>query len=295
MAIHCALRGLAPIAFGQELHTRSSLSRLPRPLGPMANWQVGGRQGDKAMSKRIAIITGGMGGLGETISTKMADAGYRVAVTYSPANKTSANWLEAMKGKGYDFEAYACDVTDFESSKACVRQVTSDVGPVDILVNNAGITRDMTFRKMGKSDWDAVLKTNLDSVFNMTKQVYDGMMDRGWGRIINVSSVNGSKGAFGQTNYAAAKAGMHGFTKSLALESARKGVTVNTISPGYIGTKMVMAIPKEVLVSKILPQIPTSRLGKPEEVAGLIIYLCSEEAAFVTGANIAINGGQHMH
>ena len=184
--------------------------------------------------------------------------------------------------------------TDFELSKACVQKVSADVGPVDILVNNAGITKDMTFRKMGKADWDAVLKTNLDSVFNMTKQVYDGMMDRGWGRIINVSSVNGSKGAFGQTNYAAAKAGMHGFTKSLALELARKGVTVNTISPGYIGTKMVTAIPKEVLDSKILPQIPISRLGKPEEVAGLIIYLCSEEAAFVTGANIAINGGQHM-
>jgi acetoacetyl-CoA reductase len=147
---------------------------------------------------------------------------------------------------------------------------------------------------MGKTDWDVVMRANLDSVFNMTKQVYDGMMDRGWGRIINVSSVNGSKGAFGQTNYAAAKAGMHGFTKSLALESAKKGVTVNTISPGYIGTKMVTAIPKEVLDRKILPQIAISRLGKPEEVAGLIIYLCSEEAAFVTGANIAINGGQHM-
>jgi acetoacetyl-CoA reductase len=223
------------------------------------------------MSKRIAIVTGGMGGLGETISTKMADAGYRVAVTFSPSNKTSDKWLAGMK-----------------------EQVGAEVGPVDILVNNAGITKDMTFRKMGKSDWDAVLKTNLDSVFNMTKHVYDGMMDRGWGRIINVSSVNGSKGAFGQTNYAAAKAGMHGFTKSLALESARKGVTVNTISPGYIGTKMVTAIPQNVLEGKILPQIPVGRLGKPEEVAGLIIYLCSEEAAFVTGANIAINGGQHM-
>ena len=246
------------------------------------------------MQKRVAVITGGMGGLGETISTKMADAGYRVVVTYSPSNKTSDKWLAAMQQKGYAFSAYACDVTDFESSKACVGRVAAEVGAVDILVNNAGITKDMTFRKMGKTDWDAVIKTNLDSVFNMTKQVYDGMMDRGWGRIINVSSVNGSKGAFGQTNYAAAKAGMHGFTKSLALESARKGVTVNTISPGYIGTKMVMAIPNDVLQAKILPQIPISRLGKPEEVAGLIIYLCSEEAAFVTGANIAINGGQHM-
>ena len=246
------------------------------------------------MSERVALITGGMGGLGETISRKMADAGYRVAVTYSPSNKTSVKWLAEMQESNYDFKAYQCDVTDFDACKACIDSVVSAVGPVDILVNNAGITKDMTFRKMGKADWDGVLKTNLDSVFNMTKHVYDGMMDRGWGRIINVSSVNGSKGAFGQTNYAAAKAGMHGFTKSLALESARKGVTVNTISPGYIGTKMVTAIPKDVLDSKILPQIPISRLGKPEEVAGLIIYLCSDEAAFVTGANIAINGGQHM-
>ena len=246
------------------------------------------------MSERVALITGGMGGLGETISRKMADAGYRVAVTYSPSNKTSVKWLAEMQESNYDFKAYQCDVTDFDACKACIDSVVSAVGPVDILINNAGITKDMTFRKMGKADWDGVLKTNLNSVFNMTKHVYDGMMDRGWGRIINVSSVNGSKGAFGQTNYAAAKAGMHGFTKSLALESARKGVTVNTISPGYIGTKMVTAIPKEVLDSKILPQIPVSRLGKPEEVAGLIIYLCSDEAAYVTGANIAINGGQHM-
>ena len=247
------------------------------------------------MSERIALITGGMGGLGETISTKMADAGYRVAVTYSPTNKTAEQWVADMKGRGYEFRAFPCDVTDFDSARQCVASVEAELGPVDILVNNAGITKDMTFRKMGKAEWDAVIHTNLDSVFNMTKHVYDGMIDRGWGRIINVSSVNGSKGAFGQTNYAAAKAGMHGFTKSLALESARKGVTVNTISPGYIGTKMVTAIPKEILDSKILPQIPIGRLGKPDEVAGLIIYLFSEEAAFVTGANISINGGQHMY
>jgi len=246
------------------------------------------------MAKRLALITGGMGGLGETISTKMADAGYLVAVTCSPANKGANEWRAAMKSRGYDFHTFACDVADFESSKACVEKVVADLGAVDILVNNAGITRDMTFRKMTKSDWDAVLRTNLDSVFNMTKQVCDTMVDRGWGRIINVSSVNGSKGAFGQTNYSAAKAGMHGFTKSLALEVAKKGVTVNTISPGYIGTKMVTAIPKDILDSKIIPQIPLGRLGRPEEVAGLIIYLCSEEAAFVNGANIAINGGQHM-
>ena len=246
------------------------------------------------MAQRVALITGGMGGLGESISTKMHGAGYRVVVTHSPGNKNAAGWNAEMKAKGYDFHPVAVDVADYDSCRACVAKVLAEVGAVDILVNNAGITRDTTFKKMSKADWDAVIKTNLDSAFNMTKHVCDGMVERGWGRIINVSSVNGSKGAFGQTNYSAAKAGMHGFTKALALEVARKGVTVNTISPGYIGTKMVMAIPKEVLDSKILPQIPLGRLGKPEEVAGLIIYLCSDEAAFVTGANIAINGGQHM-
>ena len=250
---------------------------------------------EKQASQRIAVVTGGMGGLGETISTKMADAGYRVAVTYSPSNTKYKSWLEEMKGRGYTFAAFPVDVVDYD---ACARQcaaIARDVGPIDILVNNAGITRDMTFKKMTKADWDAVMRTNLDSCFNMTKQVMDGMVERGWGRVINVSSVNGQKGAFGQTNYSAAKAGIHGFTKALALEVARKGVTVNTISPGYIGTKMVTAIPKEILDSKILPQIPVARLGKPDEVAGLIIYLCSEEAAFVTGANISINGGQHMY
>jgi acetoacetyl-CoA reductase len=246
------------------------------------------------VKRRIALITGGMGGLGESISTKMSDAGFRVVVTHSPGNKNVAGWKADMKARGYDFDLAAVDVSDYDSCQACVAKVQSEVGPVEILVNNAGITRDMTFKKMGKPDWDAVMHTNLDSVFNMTKPVCDGMVDRGWGRIINVSSVNGSKGAFGQTNYSAAKSGMHGFTKALALEVAKKGVTVNTISPGYIGTKMVTAIPKEILDSKIIPQIPVGRLGKPEEVAGLIIYLCSEEAAFVTGANIAINGGQHM-
>jgi acetoacetyl-CoA reductase len=243
---------------------------------------------------RVAVITGGMGGLGESISTKMHAAGYRVVVTHSPVNTRAKDWLAEHSAAGRNFSAYGVDVADFDSCKECVTSVTKDIGPIDILVNNAGITKDTTFKKMSKADWDAVIRTNLDSVFNMTKQVMDGMTDRGWGRVINVSSVNGSKGAFGQTNYSAAKAGMHGFTKALALEVARKGVTVNTISPGYIGTKMVMAIPKDVLDTKILPQIPLSRLGKPEEIAGLIIYLCSDEAAFVTGANIAINGGQHM-
>jgi acetoacetyl-CoA reductase len=244
--------------------------------------------------KRIALVTGGMGGLGEAICIKLAALGDTVVTTYSPGNTKSQDWLAAMKTRGYTFYGYACDVTDWNSCVTCVGKIAAELGPVDVLVNNAGITRDMTFKKMDRVNWDAVMHTNLDSVFNMSKQVCDGMVDRGWGRIINISSVNGQKGAFGQTNYSAAKAGMHGFTKALSLEVARKGVTVNTISPGYIGTQMVMAIPKDVLDSKIIPQIPMGRLGKPEEVAGLVAYLASEEAAFVTGANIAINGGQHM-
>ena len=244
---------------------------------------------------RVALITGGMGGLGEAICIKMAALGYTVVTTHSPGNKTWKEWVETMAKQGHNFKAYACDVADYDSCKTCVEQIMKDLGrPIEVLVNNAGITRDMTFKKMDKVNWDAVMSTNLDSAFNMTKQVCDGMLERNWGRIINISSVNGQKGAFGQTNYSAAKAGMHGFTKALALEVARKGVTVNTISPGYIGTKMVMAIPADVLDSKIIPQIPMGRLGKPEEVAGLVAYLASEEAAFLTGANIAINGGQHM-
>jgi acetoacetyl-CoA reductase len=244
--------------------------------------------------KRVALVTGGMGGLGEAICLKLAGLNYTVVTTCSPGNTRSERWLREMRECGYDFHAYPCDVAECDGCVACVRQVTAEVGPVDVLINNAGITRDMTFRRMDRTSWDAVMHADLDSCFNMTKQVCDGMVDRGWGRIINISSVNGQKGAFGQTNYAAAKAGMHGFSKSLALEVARKGVTVNTISPGYIGTNMVMAIPRDVLDSKIIPQIPVGRLGKPEEVAGLVAYLASEEAAFVTGANIAINGGQHM-
>ena len=247
------------------------------------------------MAQRIALVTGGMGGLGEAICMKLERMGVKVIVTYSPSNAKYKDWLHEMESQGHRFYAYPCDVTDYESCQKAIAQIQKDHGPVDILINNAGITRDMTFKKMTKTDWDAVMRTNLDSCFNMTKQVMDGMVDRGWGRVINVSSVNGQKGAFGQTNYSAAKAGIHGFTKALALEVARKGVTINTISPGYIGTKMVTAIPKEILDSKILPQIPIGRLGKPDEVAGLIIYLCSEEAAFVTGANISINGGQHMY
>ncbi|WP_035058708.1 acetoacetyl-CoA reductase [Andreprevotia chitinilytica] len=242
---------------------------------------------------KVALITGGMGGIGTAICKQLADAGFSVVTTYSKPGR-EVQWLADAKEAGYTFRAYQCDVTDYDACVALAAQITADVGPVDVLVNNAGITRDASFKKLDKVNWDAVIKTNLDSIFNVTKQFVDGMADRGWGRVINISSINGQKGQFGQTNYSAAKAGMHGFTMALAQEVAKKGVTVNTISPGYIATDMVMAVPEDVR-NKIISGIPVSRLGKPEEIAALITYLSSDLAGFMTGANLAINGGQHMH
>jgi acetoacetyl-CoA reductase len=253
------------------------------------------RDRSRPVVPRIAFVSGGMGGIGSAICRRFAQSGHTVVAGCLPDYERKQEWLDAMRAQGFKVHAAEGDVADFDSCAEMFYNVRSVVGPVDILVNNAGITRDSVFKRMTEQDWMAVINTNLNSVFNVTRQVIDGMSERGWGRIVNISSVNALKGQFGQTNYSAAKAGIHGFTKALALECARKGVTVNTISPGYIGTKMVTAIPKEILDSKILPQIPIGRLGKPEEVAGLIIYLCSEEAAFVTGANISINGGQHMY
>ncbi|GHD74718.1 beta-ketoacyl-ACP reductase [Vogesella fluminis] len=244
------------------------------------------------MNKRIALVTGGMGGIGTAICKALADSGHIVATTYSKPGKEQA-WLADMKEQGYDFHAFQCDVSDFDSCQQAVAAITEKLGPVDVLVNNAGITRDASFRKLGKADWDAVISTNLDSVFNVCKPVVESMLERGFGRVINISSINGQKGQFGQTNYSAAKAGMHGFTMALAQEVARKGVTVNTISPGYIGTDMVMAVPEDVR-NKIIAQIPVGRLGQPEEVAGLVSYLASDLAGFMTGADFTINGGQHM-
>jgi len=243
---------------------------------------------------RIALVTGGMGGIGTAICKEFSAQGYQVVTTCSPGNTRVREWLGEMERERHTCWAYPCDVADYDSAQRCIAAIRKDVGDVDVLVNNAGVTRDASFRKMDKSNWDAVLRADLDSLFNMTKPVCDGMTERGWGRIINISSVNAQKGAFGQVNYSAAKAGMHGFTKALALEVARKGVTVNTVSPGYIGTKMVTAVPQDILESKILPQIPMGRLGRPQEVAALVAYLASDAAAFITGANIAINGGQHM-
>lgn len=247
------------------------------------------------MSK-VALVTGGMGGLGHAICYKLAEMGHKVIASHSPGNKKVEAWIKEMQEHGFsNIGTVEIEVTDFDSCAAGVKKVNEMYGPVEILVNNAGITRDSTFKKMNRQAWDEVMNTNLGSVFNMCKQVTDDMVARSWGRIINVSSVNGQKGAFGQCNYAAAKAGMHGFTKALALELAKKGVTINTISPGYIGTKMVTDIPEEILATKILPQIPVGRLGFPNEIAGLVAYLSSNEAAFITGANISINGGQHMY
>ncbi|NHZ81225.1 acetoacetyl-CoA reductase [Massilia sp. CCM 8695] len=244
--------------------------------------------------KKVALVTGGMGGLGTAICQRLQRAGFRVAATYSPHNSSPEGWLAAQRDEGYRFTAYKVDVGDFADSEWMVQKLLSEQGRLDVLVNNAGITRDRSLAKMQHDDWVEVMRTNLDSVFNLSKQAIEPMIAQGGGRIINISSVNGQKGAFGQTNYSAAKAAMHGFTKALALEMARHGVTVNTVSPGYLRTKMVTAVPEEVMTSRILPQIPVGRLGEPEEVAGLVAYLSSDEAAFVTGANIAINGGQHM-
>ncbi len=245
-------------------------------------------------ASRIAIVTGGMGGLGEAICKRLASDGLKVVAMHSPFNDQASAWLAARRDEGFALEAEVVDVTSYASCQAAVSAVRARLGPIAVLVNNAGITRDASFLKMTEDDWHGVLSTNLDSMFNMTKQVVEDMVAAGWGRIVNVSSVNAQRGAYGQANYAASKAGIHGFTKSLALEFARKNITVNTVSPGYLRTRMVEKVPKEILDSRVLPQIPLGRLGEPDEVARLVAYLVSPQAAFVTGANMPINGGQHM-
>lgn len=247
------------------------------------------------MSGRVALITGGVGGIGTEICRSMHQAGHRVVATYAAVEREAAQeWRQLRLAEKMDIPVYEVNVADFDSCQAMIGQVEKEVGPIDILVNAAGITRDATLRKMNLDQWNAVISVNLNSVFNMTRPVIDGMMNRQFGRIINISSINGQKGQFGQCNYSAAKAGMHGFTMAVAQETARKGVTVNTISPGYIATKMVTAVPEDIL-NKIVAQIPVGRLGKPEEIANVVVFLSSDLAGFVTGSNIDINGGQFMH
>lgn len=243
--------------------------------------------------KKTALITGGMGGVGQEIAMKLHDLGYNVIVTYSLTNTNAEEWQNRQREAGYHFVCIEVDVADYNSAVNMAKQIISNGHSIDILINNAGITKDCSFKKMQLEDWNLVLRTNLDSVFNITQQFVDGMIKKGWGRIINISSINASKGQFGQTNYAAAKAGMLGFSKSLALELADKGITVNSISPGYQETKMVMSIPLEIR-EKIISTIPMKRLGFPSEVADLVAYLCSDSADFMTGANLHLNGGQYM-
>jgi acetoacetyl-CoA reductase len=245
------------------------------------------------MTKRVAYVTGGMGGIGTSICQRLHKDGFTVVAGCGPNSPRRVKWLEEQKALGYDFIASEGNVGDWESSKNAFDKVKAEVGEVDILVNNAGITRDVVFRKMTHEDWTAVIDTNLTSLFNVTKQVIDGMVERGFGRIINISSVNGQKGQFGQTNYSTAKAGIHGFTMALAQEVATKGVTVNTISPGYIGTDMVKSIRPDVL-EKIVATIPVRRLGRPEEIGSIVAWLASEESGFSTGADFSLNGGLHM-
>lgn len=244
------------------------------------------------MTPRIALVTGGTGGIGTAIVKRLADLGHKVATNYRNEEKAKV-WQEQMKAAGYDVTLAKGDVGSPEEAEALVREVEAKLGPIDILINNAGITRDTTFHKMTPQQWSEVINTNLNSVYNMTRPVIEGMRERKWGRVIQISSINGQKGQYGQANYAAAKAGMHGFTISLAQENARFGITVNTVSPGYIGTDMVMAVPEDVR-AKIVAQIPTGRLGSPEEIAYAVAFFIPDEASWITGANLSANGGQYM-
>ena len=238
---------------------------------------------------RVAIVTGGTRGIGRAVSEALKDAGHNVAATYV-GNDAAANAFTADTG----IPVYKFDVGDFAACAEAVARIEADLGPVEVLANNAGITRDATLHKMTHEQWSAVIDTNLSSVFNMTRAVIGGMRERGFGRIITIGSINGQKGQFGQCNYSAAKAGIIGFTKAVAQENAAKGVTVNAIAPGYIDTDMVRAVPEEVLKTRILAHIPLGRLGAPEEVARCVVFLAADEAGFITGATLSVNGGQYM-
>lgn len=245
---------------------------------------------------RVALVTGGTGGIGTAICRSLHDEGIRVIAGYCRGgdNTYALEWQANQRLENYPFEISYADVTSFDSCGEMIKEIEQKFGKIDILVNNAGVTRDQTLRKMLPEQWNEVLKINLDSVFNVTRHVINGMIDRNFGRIINISSVNGEKGQFGQTNYSASKAGMHGFTKALALEVASKGITVNTISPGYVATDMVKKMPPKVL-EQIVTQIPVGRLADPKEIAHVVAFLAKDEAGYITGANIAVNGGQHMY
>ena len=245
------------------------------------------------MGQKVAYVTGGMGGIGTAICQRLHKDGFKVIAGCGPS-RDAEKWLKEQADLGYTFYASVGNVGDWESTVEAFEKTKAEHGNIDVLVNNAGITRDRMFIKMTPDDWKQVIETNLNSMFNVTKQVVADMSEKGWGRIINISSVNGAKGQAGQTNYSAAKAGMHGFTMALAQELAAKGVTVNTVSPGYIGTDMVKAIRPDVL-EKIVAGVPVKRLGEPSEIASIISWLASDEGSYSTGADFAVNGGLHMH
>lgn len=244
--------------------------------------------------KKTAIVTGGTGGIGTQIAKMLVKQNRTVVATHRPESEEKAvDWQKKLKTQGFDIHLGAVDVRNYESCSHLLEEIAGRFGSVDILVNNAGVTRDATLKKMSKDAWEEVLRTNLDSHFNMCQPIFEQMCQQGWGRIINISSINGQKGQFGQANYSAAKAGIYGFTKALAQEGARKGVTVNAISPGYIATEMVKSMPQKVIDS-IVAQIPVGRLGLPEEVARAVEFLSADDAGFITGSNLTVNGGQYM-
>lgn len=247
------------------------------------------------MKHRVALVTGGMGGIGTAICRHLVEQGAKVIASYNQGGNHDAakQWQAQQNEEGFDITISYVDIADYDSCSSLAQDIETKLGGVDILVNNAGIARDVPLYKMDLDQWQSVLRTNLDGIFNVTRNVINGMIERGYGRIINISSINGQKGQFGQSNYAASKAGIHGFTKSLAQEVARKGITVNTISPGYIETKMIMSVPEEIR-QKILAQIPVGRFGKPEEIARAVAFLASEDNSFLTGSNLVINGGQYL-
>jgi len=248
---------------------------------------------DHRLPRRVVFVTGGMGGIGSAICRRLALLGHTIVAGCLPGYEKKEEWLGSIREQGFRVHGAEGDVSDYDSCAEMFYNVRAVVGHIDILVNNAGITRDSIFKRMTERDWNVVINTNLNSVFNVTRQVIDGMVERSWGRIVNISSVNAIKGQFGQTNYSAAKAGMAGFSKALAQEVVKKGVTVNTVSPGYVETEMVMALRPDMR-EQIVASIPMGRLAKPEEIAAVVAFLVSEEAGYITGANISVNGGMHM-
>lgn len=253
-------------------------------------------EGENAMAtaaRRIAYVTGGMGGIGTAICRRLCSDGHTVIAGCGPGSQRKAKWISDMAAEGFDIQASEGNVADWNSTLHAFERVRAEIGNVDILINNAGIARDSTLRKMSWEDWHAVMDTNLNSLFHVTKQVIDGMLEKGWGRIINISSMNGQTGAFGQTNYSTAKAGIHGFTMALAREVASRGVTVNSVSPGWVATDMILTLKPEIRASA-MANVPVKRFAEPKEIASMVAWLASDEAAYATGADFSLNGGLHM-